>query len=95
MLSGIGVAAAMSGVVGVPALSPAPALPVGAGGTRPAALASAAAPAPPTQAQCVKEYRGIYPHSTFPTCYTPLQLQRAYDLRPLYRTGSTARAGRS
>ncbi|HEY1670446.1 MAG TPA: S53 family peptidase [Trebonia sp.] len=87
MLSGIGLAAAMSGVVGVPALSPAPALPAGAGGTRPAALAPAAAPAPPTQAQCVKEYRGIYPRSTFPACYTPLQLQRAYDLPPLYALG--------
>jgi subtilase family serine protease len=90
MLSGIGVAAAMSGVVGVPALSPAPALPVVAGGTRPAAQASAF-PAPPTRAQCVAKYRGIYPHSTFPTCYTPMQLQRAYDLPPLYALGFNGR----
>jgi subtilase family serine protease len=90
MLSGIGVAAAMSGVVGVPALSPAPALPVAAGGTRPAAQASAF-PAPPTRAQCVAMYRGIYPHSTFPTCYTPMQLQRAYDLPPLYALGFNGR----
>jgi subtilase family serine protease len=69
MLSGIGIAAAMSGMVGVPALTP------------------AAAPAPPTQAQCVKVYRKIFPNSTFPTCYTPLQLQRAYDLPPLYALG--------
>ena len=43
--------------------------------------------APPTQAQCVKVYRKIFPNSTFPTCYTPLQLQRAYDLPPLYALG--------
>ncbi|HET6189714.1 MAG TPA: hypothetical protein VFE59_22325, partial [Trebonia sp.] len=87
MLSGIGIAAAMSGVAGVPALSPAPAVPVAAGGTRPAVLASAAAPAPPTQAQCAKKYRQFYPNSTFTTCYTPRQLQRAYDLPPLYALG--------
>src|ERR1700742_516675 len=91
MLSGIGVAAAMSGVVGVPALSPTPALPVVAGGTRPAAPASAAAPAPPAQAQCAMKYRGIYPHSALTTCYTPLQLQRAYDLPPLYALGFNGR----
>jgi subtilase family serine protease len=83
---GIGVAAAMSGVAVVTGLSAtASPLPTAAGGTRPAVLASATAPAPPTDAQCVKAYRKAY--KGFLACYTPRQLQRAYDLSPLYARG--------
>jgi len=97
MLSGIGIAAAMSGVVMLPALSPgASPLQAIAGGTRPVALTSAAAPAapatkaapaPPTEAQCVSYYAKEFPKGTFPRCYTPLQLQRAYGLTSLYACG--------
>jgi subtilase family serine protease len=88
MLSGIGIAAAMGGAALVPVLSASTsASPAVAGGTRPAVLASAAVPAPPTEAQCVKAYGKAFPKGTFPACYTPLQLQRAYDLPPLYARG--------
>src|SRR5580693_2208719 len=90
MLSGIGIAAAVSGAALVPALSPTTSplpLPAVAASTRPAVLA--AAPAPPTDAQCVKLYRQAY--KGFLACYTPLQLQRAYDLPPLYARGFNGR----
>jgi subtilase family serine protease len=88
MLSGIGIAAAMSGAALVPALSPTTSpLPAVAGSTRSAVLA--ADPAPPTDAQCVKLYRQAY--KGFLACYTPLQLQRAYDLPPLYARGFNGR----
>jgi subtilase family serine protease len=51
--------------------------------TLPVAGRSAAASGPPTSAQCVAAY-GI-------TCYSPLQVERAYDLPPLYSKGLTGR----
>lgn len=85
-MSRIGVAAAMSAVVAVPALSAtASPLPAIAGSGRPAAVA---APAPPTASQCAAYYRqNDFPHGPTPTCYTPLQLRQAYDLPPLYARG--------
>ena len=44
-----------------------------------AASATANAPPPPTSAECVKNF-GV-------ACYSPKQLQRAYDLAPLYAKG--------
>ncbi len=44
-----------------------------------AASAAANAPPPPTSAECVKNF-GV-------ACYSPKQLQRAYDLAPLYAKG--------
>ena len=88
VLWGIGIAAAMAGVTVVPGLSATASPWPAAGGARPAALTSSADPAPPpTEAQCVTLYRKLFPNSTFPTCYTPPQLQRAYDLPPLYGRG--------
>jgi subtilase family serine protease len=88
MLLRIGIAAAVSGVMVVPALSSAAApLPTAAVGTRPAGLASA----PPTDTQCVELYRQEGYKGTFPACYTPQQLQRAYDLPSLYARGFTGK----
>ena len=53
-----------------------PALPPASG---PAAPARAAAPAPPSAARCLREY-GL-------ACYSPRQIQRAYDLTSLYAQG--------
>ncbi len=87
VLSRIGAAAAMSGVVALPALSAtASPLPAAAGSGRPAAVTATEVPAPPTDSQCVTKYRADYPKA-FLACYTPLQLQRAYDLPPLYARG--------
>ena len=44
-----------------------------------AATPSAAATRPPTSAECLKEF-GV-------ACYSPQQLQRAYNLAPLYAKG--------
>ena len=45
----------------------------------PAGLGLAASGGSPTSAECVREF-GI-------ACYSPLQVERAYDLRPLYAKG--------
>jgi subtilase family serine protease len=53
---------------------------------------AAAAPAPPSNAECVRKFvRVTYPKTGFAACYTPLQLQRAYGLRPLYARGFDGR----
>jgi subtilase family serine protease len=57
-----------------------PALPPATG---PAAPARAPAPAPPSATQCRTEY-GL-------ACYSPRQIQRAYDLPPLYAQGLDGR----
>ena len=57
-----------------------PALPPAAG---PAAPARAPAPAPPSATQCRREY-GL-------ACYSPRQIQRAYDLPSLYAQGLDGR----
>ena len=91
MLSRIGIAATVSGVMVVPALSSAAARCRRRPEATPAGLAPAAAPVPPTEAQCVKFYGKSFPHGSYPACYTPLQLQRAYDLPPLYQRGFNGR----
>jgi subtilase family serine protease len=90
-LSRIGIATAVSGVIMVPALSLTAPPPAVAGAARPAALVSAAAPAPPANRRCVALIRGSFPNGTYPACYTPQQLQRAYDLPPLYARGFNGR----
>jgi subtilase family serine protease len=39
----------------------------------------------------VNALRATYPKAGFTACYTPLQLQRAYDLQPLYTKGLTGK----
>ncbi len=76
-------ACALPGVAGVTAgsagaaVQPASSFPPAQG--FPAGLGLAASGGPPTSAECVREL-GI-------ACYSPLQVERAYDLKPLYAKG--------
>jgi subtilase family serine protease len=73
-------APAMAGAGAVPRI---PAVVPGAGHAVPAA--------PPPAAACRKFLHAAYPKSGFTACYSPLQLQRAYDLRALYARGFNGR----
>ena len=85
LLAGLaGLTGATPAVAGAGPLSRVPAAVPGTGQAAPA-------PPPPTEAACRKFLHAVYPKAGFTACYSPLQLERAYDLQPLYAKGFNGR----